>query len=175
MDQGNSDRNKYGKLAEISKGELGETRRAGFGLPGGQDPVMNAATAVEGMNRDLNHHIPAYRNLWRITLADRTCHINRCVDPLDEKGLKSSFTGHYHRLPAAWITAQRVMGDMSPQLNLGRTDAIHVLDGDISISHIFAKQRAYRSRMGTHFGHYTQRDSVDYLTSDHGQWPRTAI
>jgi len=30
---------------------------------------MNASLAIEGLGRDLNHHIPAFRNVARITLA----------------------------------------------------------------------------------------------------------
>ena len=44
---------------------------------------INAGIAVEGLMRDLNHHIPAYQLMARLTLADWMCDINGCVNPLD--------------------------------------------------------------------------------------------
>ena len=34
---------------------------------------INQAIAISGLSRDLNHHIPAYRSMARITMADWTC------------------------------------------------------------------------------------------------------
>jgi hypothetical protein len=52
---------------------------------------INASIAVDGLACDLNHHIPAYRNA-RITLADWTCSINHCVNPLEGNGIQQDFT-----------------------------------------------------------------------------------
>ncbi|KAJ7146761.1 hypothetical protein C8R44DRAFT_827281 [Mycena epipterygia] len=39
---------------------------------------INAGIAIDGLARDLNHHITAYRHMARITMADWTCGINDC-------------------------------------------------------------------------------------------------
>ena len=98
---------------------------------------INAAIAVDGLARDLNHHILAYRNMALITLADWTCHVNKCINPLVEPGILKHFSRrlHLHTLPAAWIFAQRAMGEMKPPLRLCSTDQSHVMQGDVSISH----------------------------------------
>ena len=98
---------------------------------------INAAIAVDGLARDLNHHIPAYRKMALITLADWTCNINNCVNPLVDPGILKHFTRRlqYHTIPAAWIIAQKVMGDMKPPLRLCSTNHSHILQGDVSISH----------------------------------------
>ena len=98
---------------------------------------INAAIAIDGLARDLNHHILAYRNMALITLADWTCHVNNCINPLVEPGILKHFTRrlHLHTIPAAWIIAQRAMGDMKPPLRLCSTDHSHVIEGDVSISH----------------------------------------
>lgn len=98
---------------------------------------MNASIAVDGLARDLNHHIPAYRNMALITLADWTCSINDCVNPLVEPGIYKDFSRriHFNTIPAAWIIAQKEMGLMKPPLCLLSTDQSHILKGDVSISH----------------------------------------
>ena len=68
---------------------------------------INAGIATEGLWRDLNHHVPAYRKMARLTLADWTCTINHCVCPLDGKGLLRDFTGQYRKIPAAWIIVHK--------------------------------------------------------------------
>jgi hypothetical protein len=63
---------------------------------------INASIAVDGLARDLNHHIPAYRKMALISLADWTCSINDCVSPLDGLGIYKDFTRRlqYHTIPA---------------------------------------------------------------------------
>lgn len=77
---------------------------------------INASIAVDGLVRDLNHHIPAYRKMALISLADWTCSINDCVNPLDGLGILQDSTRRlqYHTIPAAWIIAQKEMGSMKP-------------------------------------------------------------
>ena len=98
---------------------------------------INASIAVDGLARDLNHHIPAYRKLALITLADWTCQINECINPLSDPGINKDFTRrlHFHTIPAAWIVAQKHMGALKPPLRLLSTDQSHILNGDVSISH----------------------------------------
>ncbi|KAJ7185757.1 hypothetical protein C8R46DRAFT_881750 [Mycena filopes] len=96
---------------------------------------INAGIAVDGLARDLNHHIAAYRSMARITLAEWTCSINNCVHPLDKRGLRRGFTHYYKKIPAAWITAHGVMSSLTEPLSLRMTDHHEILRGDVAISH----------------------------------------
>ncbi|KAL6306090.1 hypothetical protein BKA93DRAFT_730012, partial [Sparassis latifolia] len=53
---------------------------------------INSAAAVKGLARDLNHHVPAYRNMVRVMMADWTCDKNGCVYPLDGTGLSKDLS-----------------------------------------------------------------------------------
>ncbi|PPQ97937.1 LOW QUALITY PROTEIN: hypothetical protein CVT26_002942 [Gymnopilus dilepis] len=96
---------------------------------------INVGIAGKGLMRDLNHHIPAYRAASRITLADWTCHYNNCMNAIDGK-CKKDFCHYYGRLPSSWIIAHRIMGMMSPPINLRLTDAKYIIRGDVSIQHV---------------------------------------
>ncbi|KAJ7079988.1 hypothetical protein B0H15DRAFT_787455, partial [Mycena belliarum] len=97
---------------------------------------INDGIAIDGLHRDLNHPIPSYQKLARITLADWTCTINKCTNPLDTIGLNRNFSLHADRIPHGWIIAQRAMSSMSPQLALKRTNLDSILSGDVSLSHV---------------------------------------
>jgi hypothetical protein len=97
---------------------------------------INAGIAIEGLWRDLNHHVPAYRTMARLTLANWTCAINNCVYPLDGKGFCRDFTGYYRKIPAAWIIAHKTLSTLEPKLMLRSTDCSHILHGEVSFSHI---------------------------------------
>ena len=71
----------------------------------------------------------------RLTLADWMCDINRCINPLDGQGLVKDFTRYYHKIPASWIFAQKVMSKLNPKLSLRLTDSSHIMQGDVSIMH----------------------------------------
>jgi len=43
---------------------------------------INDVAAVSGLLRDLNHHLPLFSNMARITLADWTCSLAHCTSPL---------------------------------------------------------------------------------------------
>lgn len=96
---------------------------------------INAGIMVEGLTRDLNHHIPAYRLMARLVLADWTCSINDCVNPLDGIGLAKNFTRYYRKIPASWIIAQKAMLTLNLKLSLCLTDCSYISQGTISISH----------------------------------------
>ena len=104
---------------------------------------INTRIATEGLWHDLNHHVPAYRNMARLTLAIWTCTINCCVYPLDGKGLLKDFTGHYRKIPAAWIIAHKVMTTLEPKMALRVTDGSHILCGEVSLSHILNIAKAH--------------------------------
>ncbi|KAJ7460332.1 hypothetical protein FB451DRAFT_1405560 [Mycena latifolia] len=96
---------------------------------------INDSISIDGLQRDLNHPIPSYQTLARITLADWTCSINNCTNPIDYEGLTRDFTRHANRIPYGWITAQKAMADSSPKLALKRTELKGILSGDVSLSH----------------------------------------
>ena len=95
---------------------------------------INMALAVEGIARDLNHHIPTYRTMARITLADWTCSINGCRNPLDGSGLHRNFSRYWNKIPGAWIVGQEGMNRTS--ISLRATDYSFITKGEVSISHL---------------------------------------
>ncbi|KAJ7455832.1 hypothetical protein FB451DRAFT_1011503, partial [Mycena latifolia] len=110
---------------------------------------INNSIAVDGLHRDLNHPIASYRNLARITLADWTCTINGCINPIDSDGLKRDFTMQYDHIPYSWIVAQKAMKELSPKLTLKRTDAAGILSGELSLSHTLRVFSNYRPGIAT--------------------------
>ncbi|KAF9008468.1 hypothetical protein BDZ89DRAFT_1079046 [Hymenopellis radicata] len=107
------------------------TSHLGLGFPSVYR--INAGLLLNGLSRDLNHHIPAYRQMAALTLADWQCYYNGCIYPLDEHGLTRSFTGSYGRIPSTWIQAQSLLKTL--QLSLRSTDSSSILTGDFSVSH----------------------------------------
>jgi hypothetical protein len=108
---------------------------------------INARIAINGLWRDLNHHVPAYCNVARLTLAEWTCDINHCMYPIDGKGLIRDFTHQYRKIPAAWIIAHKSMASMEPKLCLRRTDCSHILCGEVSLSHVLNLAKVHGVRM----------------------------
>jgi len=104
----------------------------GFGFP--SIARINASLAIDGIMRDLNHHIPAYHTLAKITLTDWMCEKNGCSYPLDGEGLWKDFSRLVHSIPSAWLTAHRTLTNLD--LSLRQTDQSHILDGEISLTHI---------------------------------------
>ncbi len=96
---------------------------------------INAGIAIDGLAQDLNHHVPAYRLMAHITMADWTCTINGCTYPLDSEGLKRDFTHYYGCILTAWIVAQKEMGKMPSLLSLWRTDLSFISRGEMSLIH----------------------------------------
>ncbi|KAG6898794.1 hypothetical protein C0993_004162 [Termitomyces sp. T159_Od127] len=121
----------------------------GFDFP--SIACINASIAVDGLAWDLNHHIPAYRLMAHITLADWTCQINRCCYPLDGRGLKCSFSRFMGSVPSAWIIAQGCLAKLN--LSLRPTDQSHLLGGDCSLSHALALIKPHLSPPDPPVGH----------------------
>lgn len=96
---------------------------------------INMALAVEGIARDLNHHIYSYQSMARITMADWACSINGCKSPLDDVGIRYNFTRYWSKIPGAWIVGQQGMNQVN--LKLWKTDQSFITRGEISLSHLF--------------------------------------
>ncbi|KAJ7693222.1 hypothetical protein B0H17DRAFT_1200045 [Mycena rosella] len=97
---------------------------------------INNRIAIDGLHRDLNHPIASYWKLARLILADWTCHINNCTNPIDSDGLTCDFTCHTNCVPYGWIVAQKAMTELSPKLALKRTHNNGILTGNVSLSHM---------------------------------------
>ena len=133
---------------------------------------INASIAVDGLARDLNHHIPAYCNMARITLADWTCSINDCVNPLAGIGIHKDFSRRlqYHTIPAAWIIAQKHMGYLKSPLHLCSTDLSHILNGDVSISHFLKLLKTHGIQPSNGVAAYSLRAAGLKSVNQLGYW-----
>ena len=94
---------------------------------------INRSLAIEGLARDLNHHIKPYQSMARITLAEWTCSINNCENPIDSPSNRK-YNRISKKLPTAYIEAQNGMKTL--ELNLCQTDYSFVSDGMVSLSHL---------------------------------------
>ena len=95
---------------------------------------INASLAVEGLMRDLNHHLTAYRSMAKITLLDWMCDKNNCSYPLAGDGLRTDFSRMGNSIPHAWLTAHQILKNLD--LSLLETDQSYIAEGDVSFSHI---------------------------------------
>ncbi|KZV90808.1 hypothetical protein EXIGLDRAFT_676719 [Exidia glandulosa HHB12029] len=134
---------------------------------------LNASLAVDGLARDLNHHIHAYREMANITLADWTCERNDCVYPFDTVGLsKPIHMNSKSSLPVAWIVAHETMRTFQPALHLRRTDMSYILRGDISATHALRVAKAVMPNIPTVSATATgvlRRRDIHWL-ADFGTW-----
>ena len=112
---------------------------------------VNAGIAAEGVMRDLNHHIQAYRVVARITYADWCCRYNNCGHALDSRGLLREFSHLYGKIPATWLIAHSLLLTVKPSLCLRLTDVSFLLNGEVSIPHLvnMCKSRGLQSLDGT--------------------------
>lgn len=94
---------------------------------------INASIVLNGISRDLNHLIPAYRSMAAITLADWTCDKNGCQYPLDGVGLQRDMS-LIKNIPSTWLFAHKTMRSIG--LSFRRTDQSEILRGDVSLSHL---------------------------------------
>jgi hypothetical protein len=136
---------------------------------------INASIAVDGLARDLNHHIISYRHLALITLADWTCSINDCINPLTLPGINKDFSRRlqYHTIPAAWIIAQKEMASLKPPLCLCSIDLSHLLNGDVSISHTLKLIKPFDDSCPSGVSAYSLRNAGFKLVKQLGLWTCT--
>ncbi|KZV78477.1 hypothetical protein EXIGLDRAFT_590403, partial [Exidia glandulosa HHB12029] len=97
---------------------------------------INDSIAIDGLARDLNHQVPAYRLMARITLADWTCTLNDCVHPFHGQGFQSSTSHKNGIIPRSSLTAHEAMRTLNPQLSLLPTDVSYIYNGSTHIKHI---------------------------------------
>jgi hypothetical protein len=97
---------------------------------------LNDSAAVTGLVRDLNHHLPLFRELAAVTLADWTCEVAHCHSPLisESPSFLRNYTRLSHKLPASWIIGQSVMQDLC--LSVRDTDLSPLLSGQVALQHL---------------------------------------
>ncbi|KAF9028044.1 hypothetical protein BDZ89DRAFT_1066395, partial [Hymenopellis radicata] len=94
---------------------------------------LNRTVAVSGMLRDLNHHVPSFRNMALITMADWTCLLNSCRFPLRPRP-QSTMCLRSASLPFAWRLAQDTITMLG--ISVRSTDLSFFSGGDVALSHI---------------------------------------
>ncbi|KAG2101811.1 uncharacterized protein F5147DRAFT_526232, partial [Suillus discolor] len=104
-----------------------------FGMGFASISCLNDTLALQGMLRDLNHHIPAFHTMAAITLSDWMCSLNHCMYPLDGPSLQQSFIRLKRALPMTWIIAHETL--RHSELSVPTTDQSFLL-GDIALRHL---------------------------------------
>ena len=85
---------------------------------------LNSVVAASGLVCDLNHHVPLFRQPALITLADWTCLLNSCHDPLQSPS-SHSFSHAACSLPWAWIIAHDALHNLN--VSILHTDQSYLL------------------------------------------------
>nr|VWO99263.1 MRP-like transporter [Ganoderma boninense] len=94
---------------------------------------LNDVAAVAGLVRDLNHHVPTFQTMARITLADWTCLLNHCRSPL-EGATTRFFVRSSHILPTSWIIALDVLRHF--RISICCSDQSYLFVGDVALRHL---------------------------------------
>ncbi|KAK0229128.1 hypothetical protein EDD85DRAFT_741369, partial [Armillaria nabsnona] len=95
---------------------------------------LNRVAAVNGLLRDLNHHIGTFQNMAHITFADWTCQLNHCVFPFHGASLNTSFMRQQNGLPFQWRLAHDTM--CKNGLSVRNMDISFLFHGDVSLRHL---------------------------------------
>ncbi|KAK4698443.1 hypothetical protein P7C70_g7832, partial [Phenoliferia sp. Uapishka_3] len=105
-------------------------RHQGLNLPSIQD--LNAAVAVRGMIRDLNHYIPHLKEMAEMSYAQWQCRQSACDDPMSPAHRTKNRT-HRKDIPSHWEVAQQCMPDA---LEIIDTEQVRLRDGRVSLEHL---------------------------------------
>ena len=110
-----------------------------FDLHGFQFPSishLNDCAAVVRLLHDLNHHLPLFRDMAAISLADWTCSIAHCHSPINANSpsFQRSYARLPHKLPTSWIIAHHVMRELN--LSVHNTDLSFLTSGSVSLQHL---------------------------------------
>ncbi|KAF9027240.1 hypothetical protein BDZ89DRAFT_952296, partial [Hymenopellis radicata] len=94
---------------------------------------LNRTVAVTGMLRDLNHHLPSFRNMAQITMADWTCSLNSCCFPLRPQLSAAAFMST-KSLPFLWRLAYNTLSLLD--VSVRPTDVSFLHSGTVSLRHV---------------------------------------
>ena len=125
--------------------------KRGFGFP--LITRINVGIALQGLHRDPNHHIPAYRQMARITLADWTCSLNNYINPITRPDHCKAQYSKFGKIPTTWIIAQKVLQTCPGNFRLILTDQSHIISGDVSIAHCLCLASSYSKMTEKSYGH----------------------
>ena len=97
---------------------------------------LNSSLAVSGLHQDLSHHLLSFRKMAEITLADWTCNLNKCFNPLSPPFTVQKFP---HRCPIlfSWSLATKTHANID--LSILPTDLSYILNGDVSLWHLLSQ------------------------------------
>ncbi|KAH7904153.1 hypothetical protein BJ138DRAFT_1186025, partial [Hygrophoropsis aurantiaca] len=126
---------------------------------------INDAAAVNGLQRDLNHHIPYFRSMALITLNDWSCSLNHCKPPFAPES--KSFRRSTKQLPWSWILAHSVLRRLG--ISIIHTDQSYILRGDVSLRHVYNIVKSSSRFLNANMIHLLSLNGVNLL-SDLGQW-----
>ncbi|ORY35592.1 hypothetical protein BCR39DRAFT_460973, partial [Naematelia encephala] len=116
----------------------------GFGFP--SIYRINGEIAINMIVRSLNHHLPAIRDMARISLANWECYKSGCANPLEQAlpGSQRRTTARpsSRHLPAAWIFAKKYL-DVT-RLSILATNQTGLGDGSASLYHLATKANSNR-------------------------------
>ncbi|PPQ73488.1 hypothetical protein CVT24_007817 [Panaeolus cyanescens] len=102
-----------------------------FGLEFPSISLLNSSLSTNGLLRDLNHHLPPFKNMADITLADWSCSSNGCLNPLTHPSISASS----NHLPTAWQTAFKAL--KVNNLSIFINDLSPLISGNTSIAHLY--------------------------------------
>src|SRR6266581_3407617 len=91
---------------------------------------------ISALLRDLNHHLPLFSTMARITLADWTCSVAHCQSPLasTSPAFARSYTRLQHKLPRAWVVVHSVLREL--HISIVDTDVSHLFTGQVALQHL---------------------------------------
>ncbi|KAK4702921.1 hypothetical protein P7C70_g3293, partial [Phenoliferia sp. Uapishka_3] len=111
-------------------------RHKGLSLPSVVD--LNAACAIRGLVRDLNHHIPHLKEMAEINFAQWQCNRCACNDPLSHN--ERTRNGILRAdIPSHWEIAQQCMPQ---EFALIDTEQARLREGRVALEHLHKLSRA---------------------------------
>ncbi|KAK4700819.1 hypothetical protein P7C70_g5424, partial [Phenoliferia sp. Uapishka_3] len=111
-------------------------KHQGLELPSIQD--RNAAVAVRGLVRDLNHHIPHLREMAEISFAQWRCRKSGCLDPL-HPSQRTQNKILRNTIPSHWEIAQQCLPE---GIVLVDTEQVSVRNGQVALRHLLARSES---------------------------------
>ena len=97
---------------------------------------LNSSLAVSGLHLDLSHHLLSFCKMAEITLANWTCNLNKCFNPLSPPFIVQKFP-HCCPIPFSWSLAAKTLANID--LSILPTDLSYILNGNVSLQHLLSQ------------------------------------
>ncbi|KAK4703868.1 hypothetical protein P7C70_g2343, partial [Phenoliferia sp. Uapishka_3] len=108
-------------------------KNQGFGLT--SPARINQELLLEGVRRDLNHHLAPYRIMAQITYADMECGYNGCRSPFSAPYLGVHGNSNAAKdFPQAWTEAVKLL--KTTNFSIQQTDQGFIGRGDVGLNHL---------------------------------------